>query len=553
MKKTNIKKIIASTLAALTITTTVTGSLSNAKVSAAETGTYAEQFIYDGENTDTEDDALRAETERLIKKVADKLLDAGLDILGDAFPGGKVVSGILKFMIDEVKGEEDPLGELAKQEQEHFEELRDRVENINANIDKYANKLELAVIVNNKRQTLGEAFTNLSKNLKDLTDKIKAINDAKTYTPEQKQLLIADLNFGGETNEKDYLGEVRQTLEGICKTFKATGNILDDDFYGTLIDIFTTKAIFKGQAYDLAQEDAKALTEQYMYANAVLLECQEACRTLNFTEEQAQAIRGNKTLEEAYIRCMEEKNRNFQDLKFKETLGRLETGIDSYNNFVASKYEGNRYINQGKIEDEMVFEIDGILIKGNNGAAYKKVFDNYYLKKYEMLDFVDHIRKVGGGKMSIYDYLRQNHQDIPVEDVRNMDKRYIIVDPEVKETKESTPCSYEWYSDFRNNHKAPVYKVRQTIKVINIYDPECKVQDLVVKEWENVHWTHPTKAGNRNYIEYTNAFFTLGAHKATNADNYKEEKITLINGLEIRGPKRSYTDDNFIRGPKINV
>jgi len=560
MKKTmnskhNIRtKMIAATLAAISIFSTVSVSAADANMNSSGNnipGTYFEQFLTENADTYEAEAPMDSEAERLLKKIADKLLDAGLDALGDAFPGGKVLSGILKFMIDEAKGEDDPIAELAKQEQEHFEELRDRVNDINTNMEKYSNKLELIVIVNGKRQTLSEAFTNLSKNLKDLTDKIKAINDSSSYTPVQKQLLIADLNFGGETNEKDYLGEVRQTADAISKTLKATGNLLDDDLYGTLIGLCTSNAMFKGEAYDLAKDNARALTEQFMYANTVLLECQNACRTLRFTDEQVQSLAGNRTLEDAYIRCMEEKNRNFQELKFKDTIERLEKGIDSFTNFENSKYEGNRFINQGKIQDEMIFDIDGTLIKGANSTAYKNLFSSYYFSKSEMTAFADHVRKIGGGKMSIYDYLKKNHQNIPVENVSYLNNRYIVVDPEIKETKDSTPCSYEWYSDFRNNHQAPVYKVRQTIKVINIYDPECKVQDLVVKEWENVHWTHPTKSGNRNYIEYTHAFFSMGAHKATDADNYKEETVIYLNGLELKLPKRSYTDDNVIRGPKI--
>ncbi|MBR4344671.1 MAG: hypothetical protein IKP88_18540 [Lachnospiraceae bacterium] len=33
-------------------------------------------------------------------------------------------------------------------------------------------------------------------------------------------------------------------------------------------------------------------------------------------------------------------------------------------------------------------------------------------------------------------------------------------------------------------------------------------------------------------------------------DNYKATVI-LENGLQLKGPRRAYTDDNFIRGPKI--
>ena len=59
----------------------------------------------------------------------------------------------------------------------------------------------------------------------------------------------------------------------------------------------------------------------------------------------------------------------------------------------------------------------------------------------------------------------------------------------------------------------------QTIKVIDIYDPECKVVDLTVTTYKRVQ--HASYTDPYDIKSYSNDFIFIGAHNATDADNIK--------------------------------
>ncbi|MBR6983297.1 MAG: hypothetical protein IKH75_07165 [Ruminococcus sp.] len=141
----------------------------------------------------------------------------------------------------------------------------------------------------NNKQTLAALFRLLNANVKDLYSKIKGIMTNNDLTPEQKLVLLADLNnengYGGS-----YLVNVRHTVDMISSTIPENGTKLCIDLYQSLYDLCTKNYLFAGEAHKEAMISANALTKEYMYANALLLQCQNAARALDTSSFTAERI-----------------------------------------------------------------------------------------------------------------------------------------------------------------------------------------------------------------------------------------------------------------------
>ena len=560
-------KIIRNTIFASILTIITTCSTLGVTAHAADiscSGSYESVLEQLDEEPETEEE--KDEVEAFLKKLTGKAAEVGFDLLGDAIPGGKFLSEPLKMIFGELIGEEDgaeaAIKKLAETQKKQYEDLKNRIEYLNRDLNKYTKALENKIVNESDRETLGDMFRTLSVNLKDLSTKIKNIMNNDKYTPAQKLVLMADINTG--SGSVNYLVNVRHAADKISTTISNNGTKLDIDLYGSLLAMCSEKYMFVGEAHKEAMISASALTEQYMYANNLVLQCQAAASVLRLSPDMEEKIGTDPAVIAAYKRCQTILDQPFERDKFFETIDRIDSCAAGFQAFSAKQAKGNRYINKGTV-NELAFTLDGVAVIGSNAAIFEKLYKNQYFDKKGISDLVDYIKETTGGKCSIATFLRNNCQKVPSEcygqHMENVEHRYLIVDPTIKETK--TEIGHEWYSDFRNNHKAPVYRVTQTIKVIDIYDPECKVQEILVREWENVHWTHPTKSGDRNFKDYTNHFFTITAHAATEADNIKpvEYKITE-SGLMIRGPQPSNIFSDYglninansiddIKGPKI--
>ena len=116
-------------------------------------------------------------------------------------------------------------------------------------------------------------FRNLNANVRDLSSTVNDIMSNDKYTPEQKLILLADLNNSDGIGE-NYLINVRQYYDIISTTISNNGTSLDIDLYQSLYDLSAKNYMFSGAAHNEAMISANALTEEYLYANALLLQCQ---------------------------------------------------------------------------------------------------------------------------------------------------------------------------------------------------------------------------------------------------------------------------------------
>ena len=496
---------------------------------SAETEKYVPaNVVTDGVGTSDDmpdENAEPGEVEEFLNKAVRGFTDCSLDMLDDTVPGGKFIKEGIKLIMGAIAGDEDPteaaLKNLSQQEDTHFNQLSNQIESLNDDVEKYARLLDNKVVNQVSGTTLGTLFREMNKNLIDLSDSVVAIKNSKDYTPEQKLVLIADLN------NSQYLKDLRQATYTIDRYTINTGkDVFDLDLFETLLSINSEDRMFKKEAFDSAEKAISTLMAQYFYANSLLLECQNAGNALNFTKDQIAALGDEKRFTEAYKRCKRPEQMNFLKSKQGQTIQRISNGLKGLSRFEDSQYSGNSFIMDDPA-NPVVLDISTQLQDDVNSADFKKMYEGQYLNKKEMTEFTDYIRKAGAGKKSVYDFLKDNYQYLDLNKytgVANSDEynqhRYIVVDPTVTTTAVRNPNKdYEVGRMLSNGYhcyeRYLVYDVTETIKVIDIYDPECKVQDLIVKKYERNN--EPGKP-DQNIRKYRHCYVTIGGHSASDED-----------------------------------
>ena len=200
---------------------------------------------------------------------------------------------------------------------------------------------------------------------------------------------------------------------------------------------------------------------------------------------------------------------------------------------------------------ETVFKLDGTRYTSVTKDVLNKQIKNQYFDKTEMMKFVDNILEEGGGEKSIAEYLRENGQELPEESYTgyapHVDHRYILVDTKITVTKkynrtESASCGA---GHFTRYYSLYYYDMTETVKAIDIYDPECKVQDVVIRTYEREEDSDGGDPTANKIKDYTVAFLTISERDAAKKDNISTWKPVNENGSDTKGPKLD------IKGPKL--
>ncbi len=198
---------------------------------------------------------------------------------------------------------------------------------------------------------------------------------------------------------------------------------------------------------------------------------------------------------------------------------------------------------------QTVFKFDGARYTSVGADVLNWQITRQYFDQTEMMRFVDSIRETGGGKKSIADHLRENNQALPIESntgfAPHVDHRYILVDTKITTTKKYTrsEAAHHGVGFSADYYDIYHYDVTETIKAIDIYDPECKVQDIVIRTYELQEDDDGGNPKTNNFKNNTVAFLTIKAQAATQKDNIKtNEPVNKSGGLDIKGPKQVFSD-----------
>ena len=197
-----------------------------------------------------------------------------------------------------------------------------------------------------------------------------------------------------------------------------------------------------------------------------------------------------------------------------------------------------------------VFKFDGTRYTRVTTAELNKQIKSQYFDKTGMMRFVDNIREEGGGKKSIAEYLKENGQKLPEESyigyAPHVDHRYILVDTKINVTKKYKGCDLVTRGGGQNTNEVTIYfyDMTETVKAIDIYDPECKVQDIVIRTYEREEEDY-YKPRAKKIKDYTVAFLTISECPAAEKDNISTRKPVNENVQDTKGPKLD------IKGPRL--
>ena len=223
---------------------------------------------------------------------------------------------------------------------------------------------------------------------------------------------------------------------------------------------------------------------------------------------------------------------------------------DSSEAFTVNKTSVTAAADQQKgTQAETVFKFDGTRYTSVGADVLNTQIKRQYFDQAEMMRFVDSIRETGGGKKSIADHLRENGQTLPVESytgfASHADHRYILVDTKITTTKKynRTEAAHHGVGFSAYYYDIYHYDVTETIRAIDIYDPECKVQDIVIRTYELEEDDDGGRPKANNFKNNTVAFLTIKARAATEKDSIRtKEPIKSSGGLDIKGPKQVFSD-----------
>lgn len=424
------------------------------------------------------------------KKLSKAIMNSGIDYFANCVPGGSAVSTPLKKLVEYIYGdqtEQDPIQDLIKQEQAHFEQLSNMIQTLDKNMAMYADMLSKKIDTATGVQTLGQVFMDLSANLCDLIDRVDSIVEDEHYTPEQKLILLADLNNANQRGEQ-YLIKVRQDCDTLSKTMNYNGEVLTVDFYGTLMEVAKPGVLYYDEAFRKAEGYAQQLTKQYMLANYILTICQNATLALNFTEEEAEKICTTEELKKAYANCSDSVEQTFQTKKLTQTFDRMTIGIESFKAFDDQRENADRrFIDGGRKDDHLAVMIPDCTI---SSASFRLHYDKYNYYKDNILDVADYIRRIREPvfgtdtprKLTFRQFMTQRGHNMI-----DLGRQYIVISDKITDTRgerNGSTQSIIYHADGSFDViTIPLYNYTSTIKAIDVDDPELNIIDLPVKTY----------------------------------------------------------------------
>lgn len=442
------------------------------------------------------------------RKLSKAMVDGSIDYMSTLVPGGRVIASPLKYLVGaayDVDQGPSPIDILTDQEQAHFEQLSKMISDLDANMAKYAEMLTKQIDTVTGKRSLGEVFTELSTNLRDLNDRVNAIVECKDYTKEQKLLLIANVNNGSYRGEP-YLVNVRQACDAISKTINYDGSPLTVDFFGTLMELGKPGSMFYDDALAKAKGFADPLISQYMYANYLLTVCQDAYTLIDFTPEEAEKICTTAELRDAYEKCSEGHDKLFQTEKLAQTYDRMSECIEATKKLDALKANGRKFINGGTDEVELKIIEDCQTIYSQ---IFKYLWKENYFDKNGITNLINYVRSTCDGKVSMIDYLRSHNSYR--EMIQTKCEKYLIIDTQttdVRGARNGTVTEYYWVGDKLKSRDILMYNYTTTVKAIDMNDPHLRIIDLPVRTYR----ADSSNGRQRDLKEYANIFTFIGAY-----------------------------------------
>lgn len=422
--------------------------------------------------------------------------DEAFDAIGDLIPGGKVLLSPFKTLFHAGVDSPDSLDEIndkLDQVDNKLDQLDSKLEDLNANISKNTQWMGQKIQNTADMSELRSDFRNLSPQAAKLVKDVKAIETNPKLNKTQKIMRLAALTDTQRyDNVTTYVYNIKKYMDGSDPAYV--------DMYKALYTKSAVNKMFAREAYREALPTAQALTAQYVYAVALMDECQTASRAVaQFTDKDIEAL-GND------VRLYENFDVFRHSLDNEDPEQALFAAANGAKNF-KNNYDHPVYINK---DPEAVGK--AICFGTKSGYAYangtpksinyKDVTDNNALTPQELNNIADYIRTNYPGR-SINEVLCE---DLGIS--RGDNQCYIIVNADLIDTKtrnESIDFRPSWGASLREG-----YDRTKSVKAIFMCDRGVKVENLLLYTYHS--WDIDNIFGqtiDRNTGDYTSYYRTF--------------------------------------------
>lgn len=401
--------------------------------------------------------------------------DAAFDTVADAIPGGKIILAPFKSLFHTAVNGEDPKAGI-----------ENKLDKVDGKLDRLDSKLgELNSSINKNTQFMAEKIENtadmsdLRSDFKGLSPQaaklVKDIKAAETQPNANKTQKIMRLAALTDTARYDkvttYVYNIRKSMDGVDPAYV--------DMYKALYTKSALNKMFAREAYNEALPTAQALTAQYVYAVALMQECQTAVKAVaKFDADDIKALGTGYEL--SLYNSFNVYRHSMDDNDPADALISAAIGAKNFN----TNYDRVAFINKSA-------KTPGKEVTFGQSKGYAFKFDTdrddylaveYNVKKNaltvkELNTVADYVRDNFKGK-SLYEFLT-NDLGVKADFSKN---GYMIVADKISVSKtrnESIDACFNSQYDYSG------YDRKGTIKAIRLDDTNVKVTNITTFTYQS--------------------------------------------------------------------
>ncbi|MBP0955254.1 MAG: InlB B-repeat-containing protein [Oscillospiraceae bacterium] len=424
------------------------------------------------------------ESDKDAKQYGIEMADAAFDQLADEIPCGKILMQPFKSLFHGAVDNEDPLAIMSKkldQMDAKLDEINSKIDSLDSKVDENTRWLENATENAQEMSDLKGYFRDMSPKLRRLSRDIEAIETDTTLSNSQKIMRIAKL-----TEEPNY-DEITDDIFRIQSSLGSTNTNVYGNFFKTLYNSKALNRMVSREAYNDAKEVADDLCGQYLYAVALMTECQTATQAVgSFRDKEIADLGEGDDL--ANFKSFNAYRHSFDNEDPRSAIVACANGYKAF----TEAYDKPTLIWYGKKDIDLSVRQEELWHGGQNTGVFEghtrnviddaknnvltfdevKELANYVTTNYPGRSLKDFFEMYG---ISMTNYVDNNGQTYTFA---NTNGTYIVVGGTTDSCTKDNGKS--WGTKFCGED---FWDHKVTCKAINITDSNCAVQDLLIETY----------------------------------------------------------------------
>ncbi len=418
------------------------------------------------------------------KQYGKEMADAAFDQLANYIPCGKILMQPFKSLFHGAVDDGNPLdimnAKLDKMDAK-LDEINSKVDSLDSKIDENTRWLESATENIQEMSNLKGYFRDMSPKLRRLSRDISAIETDPSLTNSQKIMRIAKLTEGNNYNLiTDDIFRIQTSLGG-------TNSNVYGNFFKNLYDSKARDRMLSREAYNDAKAVADDLCGQYLYAVALMTECQTATQAVaSFTDKEIADLGEGDDL--STYKSFNSYRHSFDDEDPRSAIVACANGYQAFKD----TYDKPTLIWYGKKNINLSVRQEEIWHGGQNTGTFEghtrnvvddarknvlsfdevKELANYVTTNYPGKSIKDFFEMYG---VSMTNYVDNEGKTFTFN---NTNGTYIVVGEASDNSKKDDGKS--WGSKFCGEY---YWDHTVTCKAINIKDATCSIQDLKIETY----------------------------------------------------------------------